>query len=54
MAELSMVPLAGSGRTGRPGATLIGPVPGDEWIEFAAVLRSSLIASLPFNSNLRY
>jgi kumamolisin len=35
-----MVPLAGSERTERPGATLIGPVPDDELIEFAAVLRA--------------
>jgi hypothetical protein len=54
MAEPSMVPMAGSERTERPGATLIGPVPDDELIEFAAVLRSSLIASLPFNRNIRY
>ena len=40
MAEPSMVPLAGSERTERPGATLIGPVPDDELIEFAAVLRA--------------
>jgi kumamolisin len=40
MAEPSMVPLAGSERTERPGATLIGPVPDDEVIEFAAVLRA--------------
>jgi kumamolisin len=35
-----MVPLAGSERTERPGATLTGPVPDDELIEFAAVLRA--------------
>ena len=40
MAEPSMVPLAGSERTEQPGATLIGPVPDDELIEFAVVLRA--------------
>jgi kumamolisin len=35
-----MVPLAGSERSERPGATLIGPVPDDELIKFAAVLRA--------------
>lgn len=40
MAEPSMVPLAGSERTERTGARQIGPVPDDELIEFAAVLRA--------------
>ena len=47
MAERSMVPLAGSERTKRLGATLIALVLDDELIEFAAVLRARLGGAQP-------